>query len=306
MACRFDIICLGNAAADFLAVFSHYPKLDERIMAKSLTQQGGGEAATAAVTISRLGAKVSFVGKVGDDQIGLFIRDGLKKEGVDLSRLIVEKGKSSLFSFIAIDEKSGKRTIFWHRGTALIEAKEMDKSFITSCSLLHLDHRNVKAAAAAAGWAKKAGIPVTLDLDLLNPELETLVKKTSVVLGSETLSAHLSSTPAKAAAEILKLGPETAVLTFGERGCLVKTREEEFFQPALQVKSVDTTGAGDVFRGAFAYGVFRKWPLKKTARIASIAAGLQCTKVGGRTGIPTLKEISDFVQQHHPFSLSSL
>ena len=303
---KFDIICFGNAAADFLAVFPRYPKLDERAMAKSFTQQGGGEAATAAVAISRLGARTSFMGKVGDDQMGLFIRDGLKKEGIDLSRLIVEKGKSSLFAFIAIDEKSGKRTIFWHRGTALIEAREIDKSFITSCSLLHLDHRNVEAATAAAGWAKKAGITVTLDLDLLNPELEKLVKKTSVVLGSETLSNHISSKPAKAAEEILKLGPKVAVLTFGDKGCLVKTREEEFFQPALKVKVVDTTGAGDVFRGAFAYGIFRKWPLRKTARFASVVASLKCTKVGGRTGIPTLKEVSVFVRQHHPFSLSSL
>jgi sugar/nucleoside kinase (ribokinase family) len=275
-------------------------------MAKSFTQQGGGEAATAAVAISRLGARVSFIGKVGDDQIGIFIKDGLKKEGVDLSRLIVEKGKSSLFAFIAIDEKSGKRTIFGHRGTTLIGAKEIDKSFITSCSLLHLDHRNVEAAAAAAGWAKKAGIPVTLDLDTLNPELERLVRKTSVVLGSEMLSNHISNKPSKAAAEILKLGPEAVVLTFGGQGCLVKTRQEEFFQPALKVKPVDTTGAGDVFRGAFAYGIFKKWPLKKTAQVAAIVAGLKCTMVGGRAGIPTLKELSVFIQQRHPFSLSSL
>ena len=289
-----------------LAVFPHYPKLDERIQAKSFIQQGGGEAATASVAISRLGARVSFMGKIGDDQAGAFIKGELEKEGVDTSRLIVEKGKSSLFAFIAIDEKTGKRTIFWYRGTALIRGRELDRSFITSCSLLHLDHRNVESVTAAAGWAKKAGIPVTLDLDLLNAEQEKMVKNTDVVLGSETLSEHISSKPAKSAEEILKLGARVAVLTFGDRGCLVKTREEEFFQPALKVKVVDTTGAGDVFRGAFAYGVFRKWPLKKTAQVASIVAAMKCTKVGGRSGIPTLKEVASFIRKNHPFSLSSL
>ena len=303
---KFDIICFGNAAADFLAVFPVYPKLDERAMAKSFTQQGGGEAATAAVAISRLGARVSFMGKLGDDQMGLFIKNGLKKEGVDLSRLVVEKNKSSLFSFIAIDEKTGKRTIFWHRGTALINENELDRSFITSCSLLHLDHRNTEAATAAAGWAKKAGITVTLDLDLLNPALKKLANKTDVVLGSKTLSEQISSRPSKAAERILKLGPKVAVLTFGEQGCLVKNREEEFFQPALKVKVVDTTGAGDVFRGAFAYGIFRNWPLRKTAQFASVVAGLKCTRIGGRAGIPTLKETSAFVKKNHPFFLSSL
>ena len=173
---------------------------------------------------------------------------------------------------------------------------------------------------AAAGWAKKAGIPVTLDLDTLNPELEKLVKKTSVVLGSETLSDYLSSKPSKAAEEILRLGPKVAVLTFGDKGCLVKTRgfplslrgevcrgnPEEFFQPALKVKVVDTTGAGDVFRGAFAYGIFRKWPLRKTAPFASVVAGLKRTKVGGRSGIPTLKETAEFIRRYHPLSLSGL
>lgn len=291
MPSRFDIICIGNASMDCLAMLSHYPKLDERIQVKSLTEQGGGEAATAAVTISRMGAAVSFIGKIGDDRTGSLIKEELKKESVDISRIIVDKGKSSLFAFIAIDEKTGKRTIFWQRGASLIKPSELDRSFITSCSLLHLDHRNVEAVTAAAGWAKKAGIPVTLDLDLLNPALERLVARTDVVMGSETLSNQISGRPSKAAEKILQLGPKIAVITSGEKGCFVKSREEEFFQPAMKVKAVDTTGAGDVFRGAFAYGVFRKWPLRKTAKFATVAAGLKCTKVGGRSGIPKIDRI---------------
>ena len=69
---------------------------------------------------------------------------------------------------------------------------------------------------------------------------------------------------------------------------------------------MDTTGAGDVFRGAFAYGIFQKWPLKKTAQFATVVAGLKCTRVGGRAGIPTLKEVSTSIRQHHPFPLSDL
>ena len=290
-ACRFDIICMGNASMDSLAILPHYPKLDERIQVKSLTEQGGGEAATAAVTISRMGATVSFIGKIGNDRTGFFIQEELKKEGVDISRIIVEKGKFSLFAFIAIDEKTGKRTIFWQRGASLIKPSELARPFITSCSLLHLDHRNVEAVTVAAEWAKKAGIPVTLDLDLLNSSMEKLVGKTDVVMGSETLANQLSSCQSTAAAQILRMGPNVAVFTFGSKGCLVKSSEEEFHQPAMKVKVVDTTGAGDVFRGAFAYGIFRKWPLRKTAKFATIAAGIKCTKVGGRSGIPTIKKV---------------
>ena len=292
---RFDVVGVGNCAADFLAVFDPYPGLDERAQAKQLLQQGGGETATALVALSRLGARVSYVGKVGDDQFGDFIRKGLREEKVDISRIIIEKGKTSIFAFCAVDARTGKRTIFWYKNITPIKRTELNRSFITSCSLVHLDHRNLKAGIIVSGWAKKAGIPVTLDIDRFPPEMEKMVRNTSVILGSQTLSEEISSRPETAAGELLKSGPSAVVLTFGEKGSLVKTADEQFRQPAFQVNVVDTTGAGDTFRGAFAYGVLKRWPLRETARFASAVAALKCTKLGGRTGIPTLQETLKFL-----------
>ncbi|MCM8769818.1 MAG: carbohydrate kinase family protein, partial [Candidatus Omnitrophica bacterium] len=179
---RPDIIGLGNCAVDLLAIFPRYPGLDERIQAVKFQQQGGGEAATAMVTASRLGARTAFIGKVGDDEWGRYIVSQLKKEGVDTSQVVVEKNKCSLISFIAVDQDSGKRTIFWYRDVSTLKRKELNKKFILSASLLHLDHRHEEADLVAANWAKKAGIVVTLDLDRMNNQLCLLLRSVTAVI----------------------------------------------------------------------------------------------------------------------------
>ncbi|HOL67068.1 MAG TPA: PfkB family carbohydrate kinase [bacterium] len=295
---RPDIIGLGNCAVDLIGVFPRYPSLDERIQAISFQQQGGGEAATAMVTVSRLGARAAFIGKVGDDEFGRYSLRQLEKEGVDTSQIVVEKNSVSLISFIAVERSSGKRTIFWYRGVSPLRKTELNRRFIVSCSLLHLDHRHVEAGLAAATWARKARIPVTLDLDRLDQKLKVLVSRVIVVLGSRTLSQAVSDNRWQALRELKKMGPEVVVLTFGEEGCLVKSAEKEFFQPAFRVSVVDTTGAGDVFRGAFAFGWWKGWPLLRIVRFASAVAALKCKKLGGRAGIPTLKETLSFLAGH--------
>jgi len=294
---RPDIIGIGNCAVDLLGIFPRYPGLDERIQALRLEMQGGGEAATAMVTASRLGAKTSFIGKIGDDYFGQFAVQQLRKEGVDTSRMIVEKNRFSLLSFIAVDRFSGKRTIFWYRGVSLLKKSELDKKFILSCCLLHLDHRHLEANLAAASWAKKAGIPVTLDLDRWNEKLKWLLRQVTVVCGSQSLAAAISGSRKKALRELKKLGPEVVILTFGEEGCLVKSEEEEFHQVAFRVPVVDTTGAGDVFRGAFSFAWWKKWPLQQAVRFAAAVAALKCTRLGGRSGIPTFQQTMAFLRR---------
>jgi len=292
---KFEVIGLGNCTSDFLAVLPSYPDINERVRIKKMKQEGGGEVATALVALARLGVRTAFIGKIGDDDLGKFIKEGFKKENVDVSHMIVEKEKTSLFAFCAVEEKTGKRTIFWHKEISLVKKKELNRNFITSGSLLHLDQYEVSAATIAADWAKKLGMLVTLDIDDFTTDLKKLVKKVNVVFGSEKFSNLFSSTPEKSASEILKLGPELVVLTFGKKGCFVKSRKESFFQNAFKVKVVDTTGAGDVFHGVFIYGILKKWDLRKTAGFASAAAALKCKKIGGREGIPTLKEVQNFL-----------
>jgi len=288
---------IGNCALDLLAGLDRYPGPDERVTARRILEQGGGEAATAMVTLARLGISTAFIGKIGDDWAGAAIRQGLEAEGVDASGLVVEPGRRSLFSFIAVENATGRRTIFSGRTTTRLKPSELARDFPGSSEVVHLDQRETRAGPRAAARARRAGARVTLDVDRFEPATLKLVRATQVVLASGDFGRQAGPDPLAAAARVRELGPETVVFTYGDRGALVSGREGAFFQPAFRVRPVDTTGAGDVFRGAFIYGLLQEWPLERTARFASAAAALKCTRPGGRTGIPGLERVILFLEE---------
>jgi ribokinase len=105
---------------------------------------------------------------------------------------------------------------------------------------------------------------------------------------------------------LLDEGPETVVVTLGEDGSFTKTRDEAFHSPAFAVPVVDTTGAGDVFHGAYLFGLIRGWDLQTTAVFASAAAALKCIRLGGRAGIPAYEAVIDFLRQRDSATLGEI
>lgn len=294
----FDVVGLGCSALDYLGIVSRYPCLDEKIEMLEFTRQGGGPVATALVTLSRLGASTSYIGKVGDDESGKFILEEFEKEGVDTSGVVIEKGVSSLFAFCVIEKNSGKRTIFWRRGSySELDAKKLNKELILSARFLHLDSHEVNVSIQAAKWAKEKRIKIVLDAELNSPEMKKLMKLTDIIIASSGFAQCFTKEKdySKAAEKLFSLGPEVVVITLGEKGCLCRSREGSFTKPAFKVKVVDTTGAGDVFHGAFIYGLLRGWNLEKTAEFSNAVSAIKCMKLGGRAGIPTLEKVEEFL-----------
>jgi len=264
----------------------------------NFTRQGGGPVATALVTLSRLGSSTSYIGKVGDDEAGKFILKEFEKEGVDTSGVVIEKGASSLFAFCVAEKNTGKRTIFWRRGTCSeLDPKELNKQLILSAEFLHLDGHEIKAAIQAAKWAKREKIKIVLDPDVNPPEMEELIRLTDVLIVPSNFARDFTKEEnySKAAEKFFAFGPEVVVITLGEKGCLCKSNKGVFTRPAFKVKVVDTTGAGDVFHGAFIYGLLRGWDLEKTAEFSNAVSALKCMELGGRAGIPTLKQVEEFL-----------
>ena len=297
---KIDVVCVGQCAWDLLTVVDTFPQSDSKIEALHFFEQGGGPAATGAVTLARLGAKVAFIGKVGDDYWGQRIFDGLDEEGVITRGLIVEHEKSSPVSFIMVEKETGKRTIIHSRGTVspLSEA-DLDTELLLSGKILLTDSLHPKAALAAEEIARENGIQAVLDTGAFKPKATDLLTMAHVVIAPEYFVAEYGSGKgiAETAQELLRLGPKSVVVTQGENGGFCFTRHEAFAFFGFKVKVVDTTGAGDVFHGAFSYGLLKEWDLKKTATFASAVAALKCTKLGGRTGIPSLEETFDFLRE---------
>lgn len=295
----YDVIGMGCCCWDYLGIVPHYPALDEKIALAELVQQGGGQAGTAIAAVARLGGRAAIVGRVGDDEFGDHTRRAFLDEGVDVTWLVTVPGATSPWAFIAVDESTGKRTIFYIHGTkGKFDPADLDRDWLLDCRCLLVDgHHNV-AAVAVAEWAREAGVPLVLDLERPQAEDEQLLSLAShpVIPEGFALDFTGATDASDAARALLALGPEAVVITMGAHGCLAATAEGIIEQPAFDVGPVvDTTGAGDVFHGAFAYGMALGYDLAENLRFSSAVAGLKCRALGGRVGIPTMEQTQELL-----------
>ena len=296
---NFDVIGIGLSAVDYLGIVDEYPPpADVKIQMSQFTRQGGGPAATALVTLSRLGAKTAFIGKMGDDEVGRLMKSQLAEEKVDVSQVVMEPGASSQPAFIIVDQATGRRTIFWSESNVSpLRVSEMDREFVTSARILHLDGLQMEAGLTAAQWAKEADMTVVLDGDTIRPDIDKLVELTDVLITSRNFAVRFTGEDdlERATHKMRSLGPEIVGITLGDDGCVLSWENNVLRRPAFQVDVVDTTGAGDVFHGAFIYGLLKGWKMERIAEFANVVAAMKCRKLGGRAGIPSLEEAKVFL-----------
>ena len=297
---NYDVVGLGQCCIDYLGVVEHYPDVNEKEEVNNLTVQGGGPVATAMVTLSRLGASTAFIGKVSDDYFGDLIKDGLTSEFVNIDHIIVEKDKSSQFAFIVIEKETAKRTVLWSRASVTpLRPEEINKNVINTAKVLLLDGLMKEGSIVAAECAREAGVTIVVDAGSKREGALALVNLSDYFIASEDFARQFShgNDPKTVAMELLGLGAKTVVITLGKKGSICVSPESYFYQPAFKVKAVDTTGCGDVFHGAFLFGLLQKWDLRETIRFASAAAALKCREIGGRTAIPNFREVEEFLEE---------
>ncbi len=295
-----DVVGLGCACLDFLGIVPHLPDQDDQVWMSDSTQQGGGMVSTALVTLSRLGVSTAFAGKVGNDMAGRAVKEEFDLYGVDSAQLNVEPGATTPVSMILIDESTGQRTIMAGGTTVEMSPSEVPAGMIADAKYLHLDTTGRQAALAAAEIARSAGVPVVLDADSLSrpQDIEDLLRATDYLIASRVFAEALTglADPAAAAKSLSSRGSSVVIVTLGEQGSLTLAGGRTFHTPAFPVEVVDSTGAGDVYHGAYIFGLLQEWSLEKTAVFSSAVAALSCTRLGGRTGIPDLRSALDFLR----------
>ena len=296
---KFDVIGLGGCSWDLLGIVDRYPQVDEKAPLAAFTQQGGGQAATAMVTVARLGGRSAVVGARGDDEFGERIEQSFEDEGVDISHLHVIAGCTSLTAVCVSVAGTGHRTIFYREETkGQLEPQQLAREFIISGRCFLTDTHHPRAGLAAARWAKEAGIPVVVDLERFTETSDQLLAIADYpILPADYALEFTDETDLRKAAEkLLSYRPTVLVITRGARGALAYTANEVIEQPAFVVEPVvDTTGAGDAFHGAFAYGLALGYDLPRNLVFASAVAGLNCRQLGGRAALPTWQELQDFL-----------
>jgi len=291
-----EILCIGHASYDLCVMVDGFPAEDSKCETQDLFESGGGPAANAAYLLSKWGARCAFAGVVGNDSYGLRAKAELKEAGADVSLLEVRNGHATPVSLIWINRKNGSRTIANRKAKGaplklategmqprvlLFDGHELEASlqtlqmFPNAISILD-------AGSWREGTARLAG------------EVDYLVASERFALQSTGL-AHLSEDETRRACinDLRSRYRNTVVVTLGEEGLIADDGDGYFDEPAYLAAVVDTTAAGDIFHGAFAYAVLKDKPLLDALSLASMTASLSVRKPGGRASIPTLDAVKE-------------
>jgi sulfofructose kinase len=313
-----QVVGLGMATLDVLLRLREMPTWERGTRLSDFGFDGGGPCGTAIVAAAKLGVRAGFIGSAGNDLPAEMKLRSFGDVGVDLSRLVRREAPEDQIVIVHVHEETGERLFSGvSRPTdATIRPAELDRDYITAAEILHLDGHHLEAAMAAAAWMQAAGKPVVMDGSKtdhpVSPARRALVERVDVLISgsgfAENLTGEADLWDALDAA--LTVGPSIAVQTEGERGSYCVARGDDlgarFGVPegglrlhtsAFPCRPIDTTGAGDVFHGAFIVGMLHGWALPEILTFATAVSAIKCTRLGGRGGIPTFDEVMAFLAQ---------
>ena len=295
---NFDLVGFGICSVDFLGVVEKYPAPGEKIPMTAFAKQGGGLTGTALVAAARLGVKTAYIGKLGEDEYSRFVLEEFQHDSVNVDQVVFAEGAQPPVAFIHVEQNSGERRIVRYWKEFDLQPKEIAAEVIRNSRMLFLEHHFVEAGIFAARLSKQAGGLVVVDAERNVAGFEPILHAADYVIVSQNFAAQQtgSADPEQSASRLQQKYGGIIVVTAGESGAFCRTPENTFYQPAFPVEVVDTTGAGDVFHGAFMAGLLEHWPLPKILEFAAAIAAMKCRGLGGRAMIPNRREAEAFLQ----------
>ena len=248
---------------------------------------------TALATCAAMGLSTSYVGTIGSDRNGEQMREELHRRGIDTTYAIA-RNTANPFAVILLDDRYGERVVLWHRNPAVVlSSAEVDRKAVTIGRLLHVDDVDVAASIQAANLAVAAGKPVTSDIERTTDDVRALVDAVTIPIFAEHVPAELTGeTNLPRALERLRRPYHSMLcVTLGARGALLLAGHEVIHEPGISVQTLDTTGAGDIFRGAFICALLRGDQPRDILHFANAAAAISCTKLGAMNSVPAIEEV---------------
>lgn len=291
------IACVGITVMDRIYYVEGLPTEGGKYVAKRYTEVGGGPAATAAVAAAKLGAQVDFIGRVGDDDTGNSLLAELESLGVNTRYTRRYTQARSSQSAIMVDAKGERIIVNYPSPDLLPDAGWLNDIDFSQWDVVLADVRWHDGAKQAFTLARQAGVMTVLDGDITPQDISELVALSDHAAFSEPGLARLTgmseAIDALKKAQMLTNGH--VYVTRGSEGCNWLEKAAVRHQPGFTVEVVDTTGAGDVFHGALAFGLASGYAIEEAVRFARGVAALKCTRPGGRAGIPDCEQTRSFL-----------
>ncbi len=297
----FDVVGVGLNATDTLILVPHFPAYAGKAPFEAETLSPGGQVASAMVTCAKLGLRVKYVGTVGDDERGCIQLESLRGAGINLDDVEVRKNCKNQTAYIIIDHTTGERTVLWKRPECLrVDPEHISPANILCGRLLHIDGHDTPAVTKAAALAHRHGIPVTVDVDSVYHGFDQVLANVDYLVASSDFPVQWTDErdPFKALEMIQEeYHMRVAAMTLGAHGALARFENRFLYSPAFVVNTVDTTGAGDVFHGAFCYAVLQDMSMRETLEFSNAMAALNCTAIGARGRIATREEAQALIER---------
>jgi sugar/nucleoside kinase (ribokinase family) len=302
MASLFDVVGVGANSIDYVYRVPAHPVPASPTSKLRITDQlisPGGQTATTLCTCAAMGLRAAYVGTIGNDDNGRRMHDELSGRGIDVSHVIVRDAINP-FAVILIDDTQGERVVLWDRDARVaLTPADIDAAFIAGARLLHVDDVDEDVAIHAATMARKAGIPVTTDIERVTGRTGALVAAVTVPIFEEhALQAFTGERDAERGLRaITKITTTTTgttrfvCVTLGSRGAMLLDGDRLYVEEGRKIDVMDTTGAGDIFRGAFIVAMLRGDKPQDILRFSNAAAALSCTRLGAIASVPTPEEV---------------
>lgn len=290
------ILCIGHAAYDITIPVDEYPIENTKNRVHSRIECGGGPSATAAYLLGKWNMDVSFAGIVGNDLYGRNLKEEFKQVGVDTKYLEMSDAHTTTSSFILANTSIGTRTVFTYRPS---DMKMTDIELDFEPDIILMDGQECEISKKLIEKYPKA-ISI-IDAGRSRKEIIELSKMVTYLVCSKEFAENVSemkfdkdySNKNEIYNKLESIFDNTIVITLESDGCLYKLGTELKIMPSIKIKAVDSTGAGDIFHGAFTYGIAKGYDFEKVLKLSNVAGAISVSRIGTRASIPTLEEMDE-------------
>lgn len=311
---RIDVVCMGILVADILtSPIDRLPEPGQLASADEIFLSGGGHAHNTPISLTRLGAKVGVMGKVGNDPFGNFLMEDLKKEGVDTSKITVSDRSETSKTIVILTLHEDRRFIYTAGANADFGIEDIDYEYLKQAKILYVGGYGVlpkldeDSLVKVLKFAKENDIVTLLDVVIPHTESNWInkckkaLKFTDFFLPNSDEAKLITgkTEPEEQAKQLLKYNPEiTVIITMGGNGSLLRTKDKIIRASSYKIKAVDSTGGGDAFSAGLIFGVMNNWNLTETLKLASAMGASAVRKIGTTPGVFTREEATSFIQNN--------
>ena len=296
------VLCIGHSSWDITVPVDDYPTENTKYRYSEKYAAGGGPASNAAYLLGKWGVDTVIATSIGSDDFGTKIKKEFQEVNVATEYIETSYEKDTSFSFILVNKKNGSRTVF-NVATEHPPLKKLNYEFTPD--IIFIDGHDYGASQNAL--SKYPHAITVIDAGRVTQELLELCKYTRYIVCSKGFAETVTnlkfdfSNPQSLVNVYTKLQNKypnaNIVVTLEEHGALYQVDNQIKIMPGLKCNAVDTTGAGDIFHGAFVYGLANNFDMEKTITLANIAGGLSVQKMGSRLSVPNLSEVLDYYTQ---------